>query len=79
MWASVTPWTTQPDEVIRAGAVTASAHYRVETHHRGDVTPKMRVQWTPYDGTARTLEIMAVSPKEGGRMRLLIDCVEAAA
>jgi SPP1 family predicted phage head-tail adaptor len=77
-WASVTPWSTQQDESIRAGAVTATGHYRVELHYRADVTPAMRVRWTPYYGDVKTLEIQAVSPKDGERSRVLLDCVEAA-
>jgi SPP1 family predicted phage head-tail adaptor len=80
VWASVTPWQTQPDETIRAGAVTAGSHYRVTLHYRGDVSPSMRVQWQPYQSAStRTLEIQGVSPSDGRRQYLVLDCVEAAA
>lgn len=79
VWANVSAWPTQPDETIRAGAVNSTLHYRVEMQYRADVAPAMRVSWTPYQSTtARTLEIMGVAPKDGFRVRLLLDCVESA-
>lgn len=74
--ASVVPWETQQDEALRADALTAMARYRVWLRYRPDVTPTMRLSWTPYRmSTAKTLEIQAVSLR--GRELLLLDCVEA--
>ena len=66
-------------ESFKAGAVAASHPYEVEIEYRGDVTPKMRVSWTPYGGSAKTLEIQGVGQVwRGRRRRLILACAEAA-
>lgn len=76
--AQVEPWATQRDETIAGAEPTSENRYRVTVWYRGDVTPKMRVLWTPYLGTVRTLDIGAVSP-QSNRVTLRLDCVEAPA
>lgn len=76
--ASVQPWETQQDEILQAGKVVASQHYRVTIRYRPDVQPTMRCVWTPYRATAPiVLEIQGVGPVDGGRTWLRLDCVVA--
>ncbi len=65
-------------EQLQAGAVGSHVAYMVEIQDRTDVTPSMRVQWTPYGASAaRTLEIGGVRQKPGAESyRLLLDCRE---
>ena len=63
-------------EGLQAEAVTASLRYDVTIRYRADVTPKMRLSWTPYGGSAKTLQIVNVAPM--GRDRLLLTCTETA-
>lgn len=78
VWASVQPWATQVDEMLRVGGTTATARYRVRLRYRTDVTPAMRLRWTPYQATsAKVLEISAVSIVSRDEIRL--DCLERAA
>lgn len=49
------------EESSPVGSVTAVQSYEMEIRHRADVTPAMRVQWTPYGGSARTFEIHGVT------------------
>ena len=78
VWASVEPWQVQGDETLRTGGVTPTARYRVRMRYRADVTPQMRVTWTPYRATvAKTLEISAVNLVS--RDQIWLDCVEVAA
>lgn len=65
-------------EELETGKVTAVVTYEVEIRYRADVTPKMRLSWTPFRGSARTLEIHAVLPKDGRRERLVLRCGEVA-
>ncbi len=77
VWAAVIPWATQSDETVRAGATTSTSRYRVRTPYRVDVTPAMRLLWTPYGFAApKTLEISAVNIVS--RTELSLDCVEVA-
>lgn len=77
VWARVSPWETQQDETVRLEKVTATNRYRIELRYRGDVTPTMRLLWTPYLGSQKTLNIYGVVPaaREGRRL-LRLDCVE---
>ena len=78
VWAAVRP-REQSGESVRAGAIGASLGFQVEIQYRADVTPKMRVQWTPYRASAaRVLQIQSVTPKRGRHERLLLECSEAA-
>lgn len=66
-------------EFRSAGAVGSHVQYLVEIPYRANVTPAMRLRWTPYLGSAKTLEILAAYPKDGGRERLMLECAEVAA
>lgn len=76
LWAAVQP--LRMSERLQAAAIGATLSYRVEMRYRTDITPAMRVQWTPYKATAaKTLEIHGVQAKDGGRAYLQLDCSEA--
>lgn len=72
VWASVR--SVSGDEQLVAGSITSRATYEIAIRHRSDVTPAMRVQWTPYSGSAKTFEVLAV--REGDRLadRLFLEC-----
>jgi SPP1 family predicted phage head-tail adaptor len=76
VWAAIRPWVRGGGEYLYAGAKNQQADYEIEIRYRGDVTPQMRVQWTPYQGIARTLEIVQMYPLDGKRDRLLLDVIE---
>jgi head-tail adaptor len=80
VWGAVTP-AGGGAETPAGAAMHASTRYEVEIPYRTDVTASMRVQWTPYRGTAKTLQIEGVDrawlPSIRGRaMRTLLRCVE---
>src|SRR5262245_36549041 len=62
--AAVRPVPRQTGESLAAGKVTAQVDYEVEIRYRADVTPKMRLSWTPFRGTARLLEIHEIDLKD---------------
>ncbi len=72
VWANVRA--RSGGESLTAGAVTSQAAYDVEIRQRSDVTPGMRVQWTPYGGSAITLGIAAVLPAPAGDDRMVLQC-----
>lgn len=74
VWAAVRPWVRGGAEYAQAAAVGAHADYEVEINYRTDVTPAMRLSWTPYAGSAKTLQILEVVAPD--RMRLLLQCSE---
>lgn len=74
VWAAVRRISMR--EQLQAEAIGSHLAYEVEIRYRGDVTPKMRVAWTPYDGSAKTLEIAGVLPKRGFPDRVLLNCAE---
>jgi len=61
-------------ERLAAASVASQVTYHVEIRYRSDVTPRMRVQWTPYTGSAKTFEIHAI--RVGGRTmaNLILEC-----
>lgn len=63
-------------EQQQAQKVGSIVSYDAEIVYRADVTPKMRVLWTPYLGTQKTLEILTVAPKDGRMDRLILQCAE---
>lgn len=77
VWAAVRPGSSS-GETSRAGAMGAENAYEVEIQYRADVTPKMRLSWTPYGGSAKSLEIKNVHRKAGVNRRLILACAEAA-
>lgn len=76
VWASVKALSGA--EVLAAQAVSSQVRYEVEIQYRTDVTPAMRLSWTPYSATAKTIEVLAVRLKDGKPERLLLDCGEVA-
>lgn len=58
--------------------VTSVTGYEVETRYRSDITTVMRLSWTPYSGSAKSLQIVGVRVKPGRPDYMLIDCEEAA-
>lgn len=74
VWASVRPLNAR--EQMQAQAIGSNVSYEVTIRHRGDVTPQMRLSWTPYLSTAKTLQILGV--RQPDRDHLLLDCAEVA-
>ena len=76
VWASVAA--TSTGETLVADSVSAVTTHEVEIRQRSDVTPGMRVQWTPYGCSAKTFEVYGV--RVGGRLadRLVLLCGERA-
>jgi SPP1 family predicted phage head-tail adaptor len=75
VWGSVL--TLSSDETLQASSVGSQTTYSVEIRHRTDVTPKHRLQWTPYTSTtARTLEVLGVSFSDRRSDRLVLRCGE---
>lgn len=59
--------------------VTTVTNYEVEARYRTDITSVMRLSWTPFRGSAKTLRIVGGPRVKPGRPeRMLIDCQEAA-
>lgn len=64
-------------ERLQMAAIQATVDYRFRVRARVDVTPKMRILWTPSwpAGSAlRTLEITGVAPWSDGREWALLEC-----
>jgi len=74
VWAAVTPM--RANEVLAAQSIGSQATYAVETPYRTDITPSMRVAWTPYRGTSKTLEILGVQMVAGQPVRMVLSCGE---
>lgn len=72
VWAAVNP--LSGSERLAAGAVSSQVAYEIEIRQRSDVTAGMRVQWTPYSGSAMTLEILAVLPSATMADRMVLSC-----
>jgi SPP1 family predicted phage head-tail adaptor len=72
VWARVT--SPGGDESITAGSVSSQVRYEVEMRYRADVTPAMRVVWTPKGGSAKTLEVLAVNPSRTFEDRIVLQC-----
>ncbi len=78
VWANVKA-VPRGDEQIAQGRIAAIGDYDVTIRYRADVTPKMRLSWTPYQATAaKTLEIHAAQPANGERVLLSLACGELA-
>jgi SPP1 family predicted phage head-tail adaptor len=75
VWAAVRPRPRAGGESFQAGAVRALTAYEVEIVYRADVSPRMRLRWTPYRGAVKTLEIGEVTLS--GRDRVILQCTEA--
>jgi len=77
VWATVRPLTAR--EALAAKAAASLVEYEVTTRYRSDVTPKMRITWTPSwsSGTAsRTLEIHGLRVDRASQT-MALDCGEA--
>ena len=76
--AAVTPLVAA-ERLQATTAIGADLAYQVELRYRADVTPQMRVQWTPHQATsAKTLEVRTVQAKVGLRDALVLVCSEVA-
>lgn len=67
---------SRASEQQQAQAIGSHVDYSVTIRYRADVTPAMRLIWTPYQGSARTLQIVGVHPIDGRRDYLLLTCQE---
>ena len=77
VWAAIRPWHRAGSEHEQAGTVGSHADYEVEIDYRTDVTPAMRIAWTPFrTTTAKTLRIVEVQHKDLRLHRLLLQCAE---
>ena len=74
VWGSVKALSS--DEALQGQTVGAQTDYEVAVRHRTDVTPKMRVQWTPYTGSVRTFEVHGVVFEDRRADRLVLRCGE---
>jgi len=75
VWAALEPM--RVSERLQAGMMGSQLDYRLTMHYRADVTPAMRVSWTPNGATApRTLEIRGVHLFDGKPERLVLECSE---
>jgi head-tail adaptor len=62
-------------ERLQAQSMSAQTDYAFRVYRRSDITPPMRVSWTPsWGGGAQSLEIQGVRPDGDGRRMMLIDC-----
>ena len=76
VWANVRA--LNAGERLQAQAIGSNVAYEVEVQYRTDITPQMRLSWTPYLGSAKTLQIVGHRMKPGRPERLLLDCAEVA-
>ena len=75
LWASVLP--EGGTERVAAAAQGAVQRFAVVIRYRADVTPAMRLSWTPFGyAAAKTLQIHTVQPLDGGRVFLMLACSE---
>lgn len=74
VWANVRA--ARASEQQQAQAVSSYVDIAVTIRYRQDVTPAMRLSWTPYGGSAKTLQIIGVHPVDGQREFILLTCQE---
>jgi len=74
VWANVRA--SRASEQQQAQAIGSHVDYTVTIRYRADVTPAMTLSWTPYTGSARTLQIVGVHPVDGRREFLALTCQE---
>lgn len=71
VWGQVMPLSAS--ERLQVQAIGSQQAYRARIYYRADVTPKMRLTWTPYlNATAKTLEIHGVLPDANEPRRFII-------
>ena len=77
VWGRMRPLTAWSTERADAQKVGSQMTYEAEIRYRADVTPRMRLTWSPYTAsTTKTFEIASVVPKAGRPDRLLLTCAE---
>lgn len=75
VWAQVEA--LRMGERLQATALGSALVWRVVMRYRADVTPQMRLQWTPWKASAaKTLEIHGVQPDPRDRAALVLECSE---
>jgi SPP1 family predicted phage head-tail adaptor len=77
VWAALESFTAA--ERLQAQAIGSQQGLRFRVRRRLDVTPSMRVSWTPTfppNASARTLEIHGVAPVDDGRTWMRLECGE---
>lgn len=74
VWAAVVPMGASEAMELREFVGHTSA-YTVTLRYRADVTPQMRLLWTPYLGTPKTLQIHGVQ-MSADRTWLVLRCAE---
>lgn len=75
VWANVR--TARASEQEQAQAIGSHVEYAVTIRYRADVTPLMKLSWTPYGASsAKTLQIVGVTPLEGRREFVALTCQE---
>lgn len=77
VWAEFVP--IGVNERLQAHALGSETAVRFRIRRRTDVTPEMRVSWTPTfppGASARTFEIRGVLPVDDGRTWMHLDCTE---
>lgn len=71
VWGNMRPLSAH--ELLAAKAIQSTQTYEGKIYYRPDVTPKMRISWTPFQFTApKTLEIHGVLPDKDEPRRFLI-------
>ena len=66
-------------ERLQMAAIQATTDYRFRVWVRADLSPQMRLRWTPRYPTGaaeKTLEISGVLPWDDGRLYMLIEAGE---
>lgn len=74
VWAAVRP--LGGSEGLQGPSITSVLQYEIEMRFRTDVTPRMRVLYTPYSGSAKTLEVLAVAVHPRSSDRVVLTCGE---
>ena len=71
VWGSVTPLNAR--ELLQAQSIGSAQTYKGRIYYRADVTPKMRIAWTPYMNTAaKSFEVHGVQPDPDEPRRFLV-------
>lgn len=61
-------------EQLAQQSIGSRAEYMVTIRYRADVTPSMRLSWTPYGGSALVLQILGIQPVDGRRDFMQMAC-----
>lgn len=71
-WASVKA--LSGSELLAASSISSEVQYEVEMRFRGDMTPRAKLEWTPFGGTAKTLEVHSVQPSSRAHAGMTLMC-----